>query len=359
MPDPHIVVDITGHGYGHAAMTLPVVDALAALRPGLRLTLRSSLPDAWLRARVAAPFDYLVNHELGMAMENSLRVKAWESLAHYAAVHSDWDGAVARAAAELASLDADLLVSNVGYLSLAAARQIGIDRVAYSSLNWADVFWGYCGHLPGADRIMSQMVEAYAAAGAFIQPTPSMPMPSIRNGLSTAPVVRIGRNRRAEIARMLNLGDDVRLAVISLGGIETEVAYSAWPRLAGWRVVSGAQDRPDHPDVVLWNELGMPFIDILASADLLVIKPGYGLITEAVCNGKPALYVPRPGWPETEAQLAWLERHGIGRAISEQDLHGGRFLADASDLLSGNLPPPPAADGAGEVARLILERLGA
>ena len=357
MAHPHIVVDITGHGYGHAAMTLPVIDALAALRPGLRLTVRSSLEEAWLRARTSAPFAYRANDELGMAMEDGLRVKAPESLAHYAAIHGDWNGAVAREAAELAPLRADLLVSNIGYLSLAAARHIGIDRVAYSSLNWADVFWGYCGHLPGADRIMSQMVDAYAAADTFIQPTPSMPMPSIRNGLPTAPVVRIGRDRRAEIARRLNLGQDVRLAVISLGGIETPLTYSTWPRLAGWRVVSGSQDRPDHPDVVSWTCLDMPFIDVLASADVLVIKPGYGLITEAVCNGKRALYVPRPGWPETEAQLAWMAQYGCGRPILERDLRTGHFLEEVGDLLSQSLPSPPAAEGARDIARILLGRL--
>ena len=74
---------------------------------------------------------------------------------------------------------------------------------------------------------MSQMVEAYVAADTFIQPTPSMPMPSIRGGLPTAPVVRKGRNRRDEIARLLKLGEGERLAVVSLGGIETPPPYSA------------------------------------------------------------------------------------------------------------------------------------
>jgi hypothetical protein len=354
---PHIVVDISGHGFGHAAMTLPVLTALKARRPDVRLTVRSGLAAGWLRARVETPFDYIADADFGMAMAGSLTVSARESLDHYRRMHGDWPGAVAGAAAALAPLKADLLLSNISYLSLAAAQALGIPCVAYSSLNWADVFWAYCGNLPGAEAIREQMAEAYAAADVFLQPEPSMPMPSIGNGRPVGPVVRCGRNRRAEVAQALGLTLQTRILLLSLGGGSAPIDYAAWPRLLGWHVIVGDDEAPGHPDVSSWSRLDMPFRDALASADALLVKPGYGLITEAVFSGKPLLYAPRAGWPENEAQIAWLHQRGRGEAVSEDVLGAGAFLRAAERLLSPPLTLPVCPDGAGEVAEAVLARL--
>jgi hypothetical protein len=36
----HLIVDVSGHGYGHAAMTFPILNALRRIRPYLKLTIR-------------------------------------------------------------------------------------------------------------------------------------------------------------------------------------------------------------------------------------------------------------------------------------------------------------------------------
>jgi hypothetical protein len=56
---PHLFVDISSHGFGHLAQTAPVLNHLAARLPQLRLTLRSGLPLARLRQRIAAPFTHI------------------------------------------------------------------------------------------------------------------------------------------------------------------------------------------------------------------------------------------------------------------------------------------------------------
>ena len=55
----HLLVCITGHGYGHAAQTVPVLNQLHALLPQLRLTIRSQVPYDYLQERLQLPFEYL------------------------------------------------------------------------------------------------------------------------------------------------------------------------------------------------------------------------------------------------------------------------------------------------------------
>jgi hypothetical protein len=156
MAVPHLVVDVSGQGYGHAAMRLLILNELRLLRPCFKLTIRTSVPLGWIAERLRGPFAYVDQPDLGMVMANALHVQANESALAYSFLHKHWTERVHDAAARLAALEPTLLLSNIPYLSIAAASKAGIPAIAMSSLNWADVFYHYCGHLPGAKAIWQQ-----------------------------------------------------------------------------------------------------------------------------------------------------------------------------------------------------------
>jgi hypothetical protein len=142
---PHLVVSISGHGFGHVAQTAPILNLLHRHLPQLRLTVRSAVPLAHLRSRIHAPFTHLSSEgDIGMVMSSALDVHAGESRAAYRAFHADWDARVAEEARLLRELDADMVFSNVGYLPLAGAQRAGIANAALCSLNWADIYRHYC-----------------------------------------------------------------------------------------------------------------------------------------------------------------------------------------------------------------------
>ena len=87
----HLVVSISGHGFGHVAQTAPVLNALHERMPQLRLTVRSAVPLPHLRSRIRVPFDHLHSEgDIGMVMSSALDVRVGESRAAYRAFHEDW-----------------------------------------------------------------------------------------------------------------------------------------------------------------------------------------------------------------------------------------------------------------------------
>ena len=84
---PHLVVDVSGHGYGHAAMTLPILNALRRSLPKLKLTIRTSVPAAWLAERLEGECNYIDQSDFGMAMVDSLHVRQNESYLAYSSIH--------------------------------------------------------------------------------------------------------------------------------------------------------------------------------------------------------------------------------------------------------------------------------
>ena len=355
---PHLVADVSGHGFGHVAMTAPVLNELARCRPDLRVTVRSSAPERLLREHLQGPFDHLpVAHDFGMAMVNALEIDVPASFERYRALHTRWSAAVDAAAGALRELEPTLLLANVPYLSLAAAQEAGVPAVALCCLNWADIFEHYCGDLPGTPAIAGQMRSAYASARVFLAPDPSMPMPGLHNVRRIGPIGRRGNDRRSELRRRLGLDPATRLVLLSLGGVPFAIDIARWPRLDGVQVLAAMTLEGTHPDVTDARTLQCSHIDLLASCDAVVTKPGYGTVTEAAVNGTPMLYVTRDGWPEEPHLVEWLSRMGRCVSLPRTALVEGTIAQPLAALLDRPLAASIDPDGIADAARVLLELL--
>jgi L-arabinokinase len=90
--------------------------------------------------------------------------------------------------------------------------------------------------------------------------------------------------------------------------------------------------------------------DLVRAADVVVTKPGYGIISEAIANETALLYTSRGNFPEYEVLVREMPRYLKARFIEQDDLLGGNWGPDLEKLLTQAEPPErPALDGA-EVA---------
>jgi hypothetical protein len=356
---PHLLVAVSGHGYGHLAQVAPVVNRLREWRPGLRLTVMSELPRKVLDARLDGEFTHLASGvDAVMRMHSAWEVDVPASCRAWREFHRDWAPGLLRDVERLRELAPQLLLADIPYRLLLAARQAGIASVALCSLNWADIHAAYCDGEDDHAAHRAQMRAGYAAAERFLAPAPALPMPALDNVLAIGPVARTGRVRRDEILACLKRSGDTRLVLVALGGIDSPLPFADWPRMERvvWlidRTVPGTR-----ADLVEFARLQVPFIDLLASADAVLTKPGYGTYTEAVCNATPLLTLARPDWPETPYLNAWARIHGRVVEISPADFRRGAFAGALENLWSQPVPPAvPTPSGIDEAAERLLDWL--
>ncbi len=370
---PHLLVDITAHGYGHVSQAAPVVNALARRVPGLKVTVRSAAPLELLQRRFQCSFSHIpVALDFGMKMANAVEVQVEASAAAYREYHAGWDAKVARAAEEMRALQPDFLLANVPYLSLAAAHHAGIRAAALCSLNWADIYHHYCAGEPGSAEIHTQMLEAYNSAEVFLRVQPAMPMPDLRNARGIGPIAQVGRNRRLEIDAQLpplplgegwggaapaGEGRPERLVLVAMGGIEFRLPMERWPRIPGVRWLVPHEWNIAREDMIAVEALGLPFGDVLASSDAVLTKPGYGTFAEAACAGVPVLYVSRRDWPEEPYLVQWLNQNGVCREVARESLLSGEVGESLHELWAQPKPPVPVASGAEEAAEILAGML--
>ncbi|NWG88001.1 MAG: hypothetical protein HXY26_10930 [Hydrogenophilaceae bacterium] len=350
----HLYVAISHHGLGHLAQVAPVLNQLHAIRPELRFTVHSGLARAALAARIVVPFEHIQEPaDCGLAMHDALRVDRAASLACYRAFHGDWPQQVEQLALRLRELAVDAVLSDVAYLPLAAAQSLGLRSAAMCSLNWADIAEAYLGDAPDMAAPLGQMRRAYRGADLFLRLEPAMPMADLANAVTMPPVAGLGTKRRSELMARLDAPEGQRLVLLGMGGIGYRGTAADWPIASGITWLAPAEWCQGHPDCVAFGELGWPFLDLLASVDALVTKPGYGSFVEAALHGVPVLYLDRPDWPEAPYLKVWLHAQGRALQIVEADLQGPGLIEQLKRVWHMPGGRPPAAAG----AELAAQRL--
>ena len=322
----HLLVAVTPHGFGHAAQVSPVINALRRKLPALRVTILTSVPEAFFRGRIQGDFKYIGQApDFGLVMNSALDIDLDASATAYAELHRNWQQRVDAEACRLESLVPDLVLADVPYLTLAAARQVSIPAAALCSLNWADIYRHYFASRKEARKVLAHMESAYRSAAVFLCPEPSMPMPFLDNRRSIGPVAAQGRCQRDELMQQLGLDPGQSLVLVAPGGVETRFALESWPLDQGihWLVSECWQVR--HPDVSPLEKTGLGFTDLVASCDAVLGKCGYGTVSECVVNATPLLYIPRPDWPEERVLLQWLEIHNAAIPVEPGRLVSGEF----------------------------------
>ena len=249
-------------------------------------------------------------------------------------------------------------MADVPYLPLAAAQVAGIPSVALCSLNWADILSHYVG-LDKPQAIINTMYAAYQSARYFLQPAPSMAMPKLNNQRAIGPCCAPGIAQKKTLlsaAKQRKALNNPWLILVGMGGIPFELSLEHWPTQHQGRPLCylvSPSSANTHSNALSVDATGLSYSDLVASVDVIITKPGYGMFAEAAAAGVPVLFTERREWPETEALVTWLQGKGHCAQITTEALRAGVFEKELSRLLTQGHYAPVAPTGNDEAAALI------
>ncbi|WP_342359604.1 hypothetical protein [Terrarubrum flagellatum] len=356
----HILFDISAHGLGHLAQAGPVIEQFATRRPACDLTVRTGLDREILQRRIAAPFSYQRSEDdFGLVMATSFVVDRPATARRYVELHARFDRAVDALAAKMLTARVDMVVANVGYLSLAAAQRAGLRNLAFSSINWRDVVRHYCANEPGVGPVLIEMEACYRRCDAFLRLVPGTAMGEFETTPVDSLVVSVGADRRRELRARLGLGPEQIAIAFSFTDGERQPPPSFSAADARNILCVGPRIWAGRPAWISFEEAGLPFVDLVRSVDLIVAKPGYGIVTEAACAGAPTLLLPRDDWPETSATSEWHQRHGRFETTQTPlpSLSAHELIEAHARLSAKQTSGPLRTDGAETIALTIAALL--
>ncbi len=348
-----LFVAVSAHGYGHLAQIAPVINGLRRDLPGLQVVIQGDLPTEFIRSRIDGPFELLAEAcDVGMVMENPLTADWQASHEAYRLFHQDSAERLKRQRALLESAAPDLLLADVPWLPLVAAKDLGIPTVGLCSLTWFDILHeGPVASTPLED-CLQDIQRAYQQADLFLRPAPSMPMAWLPNSHPIGPLAIRGKPHREEIIARLGLPSESRIGLLQFGGVSGAVAADALPLLEGvvWLVpeIIGAE-RCDFFTV----PEGIAFIDLMASCDLMITKPGYNSFTEAAANGLPLLSAARNEWPESRWLVEWVAERIPFRQLTQAEWRPEPLKSAIESMLEAPRPEPTPTTGVEDALALL------
>lgn len=348
---------VTPHGFGHAARTAAIVEALGRRLPQVEAELWTSVPEWFFAESLTVPFRHReLVCDVGLIQRNPVEEDLPASLASLAHFWSAADGGrIAAVAAAVAASGARCVVADIAPFGLAVARAAGLPGVLVENFTWDWIYEPLAAVEPQfaawTERLRAETArpDLHLQLEPFCRPVAgAQPLP---------PVARAPRRRREEIVARLALPPGDAVVLVSLGGVEHRLADLA--PLAGVRgvtfVLPGAspEERWDGNLRLLPHHTPIHHPDLVAAADVVVGKLGYSTVAETVAAGGRMLFVPRPGFRESAVLERYVGERLPAAAISFAELESGAWVERLPVLLARPRPAALLSSGAAVAADLI------
>jgi L-arabinokinase len=353
---PHVAFYITGHGFGHATRMAAVASALARQTPGVRVSLISTAPEWLFRLNLSCEFQLRPRAlDVGVIQRDGIHLDPAATLAAYAQ-GLERQPAVIQEEAEILRRDrVDLVVADIPPAAFLVAQRAGLPGVGISNFSWDWIYADYVRALPEHAPILEQIREAYRRADLFLRLPFSGECDAFKVIRDIPMIARRARRSREEVRQMLGLDPARPVVLLSFGGFEIQgIDFNRVEALEEYCFLTTQPARGSRRNLRTVTLDGLKYEDLVAQADAVITKPGYGIVSDCLANRTPVLYTSRGQFAEYASLVAGLERFGVAAFIGNQDLLAGNWREGLGALLRRSPAWPDLPANGAEVAAGIL-----
>jgi L-arabinokinase len=373
-----IVFYISGHGFGHATRAVEVINLLEpVLRSGgleHTIVVRTAA-DPWLLDRaLRVPAERMpAQVDTGIVQIDSLHLDEEATFAAAREFYSAFETRAREEADLLRALSARLVIADIPPLAFEAAHRAKVPSLGISNFTWDWIYEGYPEHAVHAGMVISTIRVAYRKATRALR----LPM---HGGFETFPVIddipfiaRHAARSHDEVRTTLGIPADKPAVLASFGGYGVETLTDApldclpdWTLVVSDRTMQARQPaasgRQNHTSIVHVNEdalyaRGFRYEDLVAAVDVVLTKPGYGIVSECIANETALVYTSRGRFPEYDVFVREMPRYLRCAFISPEDLRAGRWIRALGAARTQPAPARTRTDGAEVAVKTILEML--
>ncbi|MGD8896801.1 MAG: hypothetical protein PVJ73_12265 [Acidobacteriota bacterium] len=359
-------VYVSGHGYGHSTRTAEVLRMVRARAPALPIVVVTSAPSFLFEGPIAPP---LVVRELecdiGLVQRDALQIDEAATAVRWRAFAAGWDDLVRAEAEWLRTAGARLVVGDIPPLAFAAASEAGVPAVAFGNFSWDWIYEHLAAREPALGEAAAAARAAYGAAMLLLRLPFAGDLSAFARIEDLPLVARRPTVDRGEARRRLGLRDEPT-ALLSFGGMGLPgLEPTAFGSLSGYQFllagISGEGPLPANARRLAGGEVekaGLDYPDLVGAVDVVVTKPGYGIVTDCIGAGTRMVYTDRGDFPEYPILVRGLSQHLPAAFASNEEVRTGNLGAALRSVLSRPVPPTPDLSGAERAAERLLELAG-
>jgi UDP:flavonoid glycosyltransferase YjiC (YdhE family) len=348
-----ILYYITGHGYGHAVRSNQVIRHLQQIAPDLKVYVRTTAPEWLIQSRVIPSRQTI---DIGIVQKDSLDMDLGRTLLACQALHHNIPGVIQQEMDFVREHQIRLIVGDIPPLCFEIAARASIGSVAIGNFTWSEIYRAYIKNYPGFIPLIEEMEDFQRKASLAL----TLPYAC---GVDVFPlrrpipwIARTSMLTREQARIAFGLPQSATIVLLSFGGLGLKrIAWRKLKELSGSFFVTTGETGREFDNVRFLPEAQRKYEDLVRAVDVVVTKPGYGIVADVISHQVRALYTDRGDFSEYPYLVQALNEYATAEFIPQDELLSGNVESYLDRLLNKkqNWPAVPL-DGARIAAEKIL-----
>lgn len=346
---------ISDYGFGHAARSVAVIRHLLAMEEDVRIIICHSFALRFLqesfKGENRVTFRTIATDIGYVLQKDSIEPDIKKLNVEYKKYLQKWNFLIEQERDFLQTNRVDLVISDISAFPFEAAYTLGIPSLGISNFTWHTAYQGLI-----ADSLLEPLKEAYEKMTYFFSlagsKEPNWGMKGIEQFGFFAR--NVDSNEVNRIRKLVNpIGDKL----VVFFGLGMKIDIEQLERLPIWgspncMFIVSSNVQVKRPNVLPIPKDYLESQHYIAAADLVISKPGWGIVSEAVCNRKPLLILERQTMKEDQNTISFLKTNHLCKTITWDELcqfvineefidelqsqhtHDGGFFGNQTDIIS-------------------------
>jgi L-arabinokinase len=252
-----------------------------------------------------------------------------------------------------------LVVADIPPVAFEAAYEAGIPGIGLTNFSWDWICEPYTEEFPAFRWVVDCLRRAYSRCTLLLQ----LPMAGdLRAFPLRKPIPFIVRKPDlppTTVRKKLGIPENQKVILVALRPADLAlVDTAALQQISNVLFITfDGQGRTGNLLSIANDAFRFP--NLVAAADVVVSKPGYGIVSECLGNRKPLLFAARKDFAEYDVLARFLTEKKLGALIPPEDFRSGNWAPFLQKIFASPGPDWGAFNlsGATEAAREILTLL--
>jgi uncharacterized protein (TIGR00661 family) len=320
---------ISDYGFGHAARSVAVIRHLLAMDKDVRVIICHSFALHFLQDSLKGENRVTfrtIETDIGYVLQKDSIEPDIEKLnVEYKKYVQKWNFLIEQERNFLQTNRVDLVISDISAFPFEAAYAIGIPSIGISNFTWYSAYQGLIAY-----SLLAPLKEAYEKMTYFFSLACSQEPDWGMKG--TKQFGLFSRNVDSnEVNRIRKLVNPTGEKLVVFFGLGMKIDVGQLERLPIWdspncMFIVSSNVQVNRPNVFSIPKDYIESQNYIAAADFVISKPGWGIVSEAVCNRKPLLILDRQTMKEDQNTILFLKAHNLCNTITWDELR--QFVMD-------------------------------
>jgi len=353
---------ITAHGYGHGTRSCDVLRALHRLYPEQPVIVTTDLPRDFLNSRLTGCDNLTFRQgafDVGLVQKDSIQSDLFQTLEKLEALYAREEALIEQEQRFIEENNVGLVVADIPAIPLAAAQRSSLHNIAIGNFSWDWIYEAYVPQNPRWKFFVEKFRSVYAKTDLLLRLPFAPPMEQFPNRKDIPLLASPGISQREKMATLSGANSNKPWVLLSFTSLD--LSFRSLENIRAHNDYEFFCVEPLHfknSSIHSISRNAVAFADILASCDIVISKPGFGLVSECIVNRKPLIYSDRGDFAEYPYLVEGIEKYLRNVHLPSEQLYAGDFFQALEKIKSAPEPSGHLASGGAELIARELIRSG-